>query len=182
MIFTETRLAGAYLIELERHQDERGFFARAWCEREFAERGLDAWLVQCNLSHNRRRGVLRGLHYQAAPHEEVKLVRCTRGSVYDVILDVRPGAVTYGQWQAFELTADNQCMLYIPAGVAHGFQALEDSTDVYYQMSASYHGDSQRGIRWDDPILGIPWPVADRIVSTRDQGFPLFAEHAAAER
>ncbi len=171
MIFTETALAGVFVIEPERLEDERGFFARTWCRDEFAAHGLDAALVQCNVSYNKRKGILRGLHYQAAPHEEVKLVRCTRGAIYDVAVDLRPPSVTYKRWVAVELTADNHRMLYIPKGCAHGFETLSDDSEVYYQMSELYQPDSARGVRWDDLALRIAWPLPYPILSQKDRSY-----------
>jgi dTDP-4-dehydrorhamnose 3,5-epimerase len=174
MIFIETALKGAFLIEPERREDERGFFARAWCQREFVARGLNPRLVQCNISFNRQRGTLRGMHYQAAPYEEVRLVRCTRGAIYDVIIDLRPHSPTFTQWVAVELTADNYCMLYVPEQFAHGFQTLEDNTEVFYQMSEFYAPEYVRGVRWNDPAFAITWPQAARIISERDQQYADF--------
>lgn len=174
MKFTETRLKGAFLIELEPIADERGFFARSWCQREFEERGLDPALVQCNISFNVRRGTLRGMHYQSAPHAEAKLVRCTRGRIHDVIVDLRAESATYCAWTAYELSAENRKMLFVPAGFAHGFQTLEDDCEVFYQMSAFYHAPSARGVRWDDPAFNIDWPLRDPVVSARDAGYPDF--------
>ena len=174
MKFHPAELPGAYLVEPELVSDERGFFARTWCRREFAERGLADQLVQCSLSHNHRRGTLRGMHYQRAPHQEAKLVRCIRGAVYDVILDLRDDSPTRLQWQAFELTADNHRMLYIPAGVAHGFQTFEDDSQVFYLMSSWHHPPSAAGVRWDDPAFGIRWPLEISAISERDQQFPRF--------
>jgi dTDP-4-dehydrorhamnose 3,5-epimerase len=169
----ETGLPGALLIEPLRRADERGFFARTWCARAFAARGIHCAWVQCNVSFNKHTGTLRGLHYQVAPHEEDKLVRCTRGAIYDVIVDLRPGSATCGRWAAFELTADNGLALFIPHGFAHGFQTLADDSEVFYQMSEFYHPESARGLRWDDPALGIVWPAcARRHLSTRDANFP----------
>src|SRR2546425_145492 len=139
MIFTATRLSGAFIVDLERHEDERGFFARSWCQEEFAAHGLDTRLVQCNVSYNRKTGTLRGLHLQMAPYAEAKLVRCTRGRLYDVAVDLRQDSMTFREWVAVELTADNRRMLYLPAGIAHGFQTLEDETEVFYQMSEFHH-------------------------------------------
>lgn len=176
MIFTETRLAGSYIIELQLVEDSRGFFARTWCQREFEARGLNPRLAQCNTSSNNKKGTLRGMHYQAAPHQEAKLVRCTMGAIYDVIVDLRSDSPTFRQWVAVELTAVNRCMLYIPEGLAHGFQTLEDNTEVFYQMAEFYHPESACGVRWDDPALGIEWPEANEcIVSTRDKAYPDFA-------
>jgi len=174
MIFVETKIKGAYLIQPEPVQDDRGSFARAFCKREFESRGLNGIFVQCNTSYNRKKGTLRGMHYQAPPHQEVKLVWCIRGSIYDVIVDLRKESGPFRNWFAVELSADNGEMLYIPKGVAHGFQTLEDHTEVYYQMSEFYHSESARGVRWDDPALGIEWPpISDRMVSDKDAGFLL---------
>lgn len=167
-------LPGAFLIDLERQEDERGFFARSWCSREFEAHGLNPRVLQCNVSFNRERGTLRGMHYQAEPHDEAKLVRCTAGMIYDVILDLRPQSSTFTRWEAVELTADGHRMLYLPEGVAHGFQTLVDHTEVFYQMSELYRPDCARGVRWDDPAFGIRWPDANRIISERDRGYPDF--------
>lgn len=174
MRFTETPLADAFVIELDLLRDERGYFARTFDAGEFAERGLDPTVVQCNTSFNERRGTLRGMHYQAEPEGEVKLVRCTRGSVYDVAVDLRGGSPTRGRWFGVELSAGNGRMLYIPAGMAHGFQALEDDTELHYQMSHHYVPEAARGVRFDDPAFGIEWPLPDPIVSERDRGFADF--------
>jgi dTDP-4-dehydrorhamnose 3,5-epimerase len=177
MIFRETTLKGAWIIEPERLEDERGFFARTWCRDEFEARGLSPDFVQCNVSHNRRRGTVRGLHYQAAPHAEAKLVRCTRGAIFDVLVDLREGSDTYLNWTAAELTADNGKMVFAPEGVAHGFQTLDDDTEVFYQMSEPYHPESAGGVRWDDPRLAIAWPLSERcIVSDRDRSLPRLVE------
>jgi dTDP-4-dehydrorhamnose 3,5-epimerase len=173
MIFTETKLRGAFVIDIERRDDERGFFARAWCQEEFAARGLSTHLVQANISFSQRAGTLRGLHYQVKPHEEVKLVRCTRGAVYDVIVDLRPESSTYLQWVSVELTADNRTMLYVPEGLVHGYQTLTDKAEVLYQVSQVYSPESERGVRWDDPAVGIEWPRIDpRIISAKDKSWP----------
>lgn len=174
MIFTETALPGAWIVDVERLEDSRGFFARSWCEREFAERGLNPHLAQCNVSFNKRRGTLRGLHYQASPHREAKLIRCTRGAIHDVILDLRPDSPTFKRHTAVVLDAESRRMLYVPEGFAHGFQTLEDDTEVFYQMSASYAPDHARGVRWNDPAFGIQWPDAERTISERDQRYPDF--------
>jgi dTDP-4-dehydrorhamnose 3,5-epimerase len=174
LIFSETRLKGAWIVDLERLEDERGFFARSWCQREFAERGLNPSLVQCNISFNRKKGILRGMHYQVTPYEEAKLVRCTMGALYDVIIDLRPGSSTFRQWVAAELSASNRRMLFVPEGFAHGFQTLEDNTEVFYQMSAVYSAGHAEGVRWDDPAFGIQWPPGDRIISARDRAYPDF--------
>lgn len=174
MNFRETELAGAYLVAPERIRDERGFFARGWCAEEFAAHGLSPRLAQCSVSWNRKAGTLRGLHYQRPPHAESKLIRVTRGSVFDVIVDLRPTSPTRHHWFGIELDADSGLMIYVPEGFAHGFQTLEDDTEVSYQISVPYHADSAAGLRWDDPLLDIDWPAADpRVVSERDQGFPL---------
>jgi len=171
MIFTETTLAGAYIIDLEKIEDERGFFARSWCEREFDAHGFDSRLVQCNVSFSKKRGTLRGLHYQAAPHEETKLVRCTKGSLFDVIVDLRKDSPTFLKWVGVKLTAANRRMLYIPKRFAHGFQTLENQTEIFYQMSEFFYQDAARGIRWDDPSIAVAWPRAERTISKRDQAY-----------
>jgi dTDP-4-dehydrorhamnose 3,5-epimerase len=171
MIFAETRIRGAFQIGLEPCEDERGFFARAYCEREFAEHGLNARVAQCNLSRNRLAGTLRGMHYSLPPHAESKLVRCTRGRIYDVLVDLRLESPTHRQWIAVELSADDQRMLYVPAGVAHGFQTLEANTDVFYQMSDVFVPESARGVRWNDPAFGIEWPAEPNLISARDRAF-----------
>jgi dTDP-4-dehydrorhamnose 3,5-epimerase len=173
--FRELPLTGAFLIEPERKADERGFFARAWCRAEFEAHGIRHDWPQCNISFNRRRGTLRGLHYQADPFGEAKLVRCTMGAIYDVIVDLRPGSPTQGRWAAAELTAENRRMVYAPAGFAHGFQTLTDNTEVFYQMGACYSQEAARGVRWDDPVLAIAWPACpERIVSAGDRNYPGF--------
>jgi dTDP-4-dehydrorhamnose 3,5-epimerase len=173
LIFRATKLEGAFLIEPERKEDERGYFARTFCEREFAGHGLRSRFVQCNTSFNRRKGTLRGMHFQTAPHEEAKLVSCTRGAIYDVIIDLREGSPTYGKHAGETLSAYNGKMFYIPEGFAHGFQTLEDETEVFYQMSQFYHPESARGVRWNDPAFQIEWPPAERIIIARDQEYPL---------
>ena len=172
MKFHELDLPGPRLVELEPIQDERGWFARTWCEREFSEQGIHARWVQSNLSHNRRRGTLRGLHYQAPPHEEPKLVHCFAGSLYDVIVDLRPGSATFLRWIAVELAAREGKLLYVPPGFAHGFQVLEDDTSILYLMGAPHVPAAARGIRWDDPGLAVRWPLADPILTERDRTFP----------
>jgi dTDP-4-dehydrorhamnose 3,5-epimerase len=174
MIFVETKLKGAFLIEPELLCDERGFFARTWCQQEFEKYGLSTRLRQCSISFNRKKGTLRGMHFQHAPHEETKLVRCTSGGMYDVIIDLRSGSATYKQHFAAVLTADNRKMLYIPEGFAHGFQTLADDTEVFYQISEFYTPESASGVRWDDPAFGIVWPSAECIISQRDRGYPDF--------
>lgn len=175
MIFTETGLAGAFVLDIERLEDERGFFARSWCADEFQEHGLSSDLVQCSISWNKKAGTLRGMHYQSAPHEESKLVRCTRGEIFDVIVDLRRDSGTFGRYFAVNLSATNRRMLYIPEGFAHGFQTLQDDTEVFYQISQRYHPESARGIRYNDRLLsGLEWPVADPILSIRDTSFADF--------
>lgn len=172
MKFVETVIKGPFVIEPERQEDERGFFARVFCEREFSALGLETRYVQCSISYNLRKGTLRGLHYQAPPHDEVKVVRCTRGAIYDVIVDLRPDSATHGRWVGVELSADNRRMLYIPKGCAHGFQTLEDDCEVFYQISAEYHSPSARGLRHDDPGLAITWPLPVTLLSERDRMLP----------
>jgi dTDP-4-dehydrorhamnose 3,5-epimerase len=174
VIFTEAPLKGAFVIEPEPLADTRGFFARTWCQREAEKHGLNPRLVQCSVSFNLRRGTLRGLHYQAAPHEEAKLVRCTTGAIHDVIVDLRPDSPTFRGHFAVLLSAKNRRMLYVPEGFAHGFQTIEDGTEVFYQMSEFYSPQSARGVRWDDPAFGIVWPAADRIINERDRAYPDF--------
>jgi dTDP-4-dehydrorhamnose 3,5-epimerase len=172
MIFQETKLKGAFVIEPERIEDERGFFARTFCEKEFAAHGLVTRFVQCNISFNASRGTLRGMHYQTAPHEEVKLVRCTLGALFDVIVDIRRDSPTFGHWTSVELTSDNRKALYIPKGFAHGFQTLADNTEVFYQMSEFYHPESARGFRWDDDNIHIQWPMQPLSISSSDTSRP----------
>ena len=172
MQFTETMLGGAYLVELEPRADERGFFARTFCQREFAKRGLNPCVAQCNLSVNQKEGTLRGMHWQAAPYQEAKLVACPKGAIYDVIVDLRPDSPTYLKWESFELSAANRGMLYIPEDFAHGFLTLEDDTEVIYWMSEFYEPQSARGFRWDDPAVGIKWPKGEKIISPKDAEFP----------
>jgi dTDP-4-dehydrorhamnose 3,5-epimerase len=161
-------------VEPEPHEDQRGFFARTWCAHEFEAHGLDPRLVQCSVSFNKRKGTLRGMHYQAAPHAEAKLVRCTRGAIHDVVIDLRPHAPTYKQHVAVRLTAENRHALYVPQGLAHGFQTLVDDTEVFYQMSAFHAPAHARGVRWDDPSFGIVWPDDDRVMSEQDRTYPDF--------
>lgn len=169
MKFIETKLKGSYIIEIEPIEDERGFFARSWCKKEFEEHGLNPNLVQCNVSFNKKKGTLRGMHYQVKPYEEAKLVRATRGAIYDVIIDLREQSPTYREWISIELTKDNNKMLYIPEGFAHGFQALEDDTEVFYQMSEFYHPECARDIRWNDAQFKIEWPIKEIIISEKDK-------------
>jgi dTDP-4-dehydrorhamnose 3,5-epimerase len=173
LIFTPTQLEDAYLIDVERHADERGFLARVFCEREFAEHGAPMHIVQSSTIHSPRRDTLRGLHYQVAPHSEIKLVRCTRGSIFLVMVDLRLDSATSGGWLGVELTADNERLAYVPEGFAQGYQTLEDDTEVLYQMSHEYVPEAARGVRWDDPAFGIDWPAAgERLISERDQAWP----------
>ncbi len=175
MIFSEAPLKGAFVIDPERLADARGFFARTWCQREAEVYGLNPRLAQCSISFNARKGTLRGLHYQASPHEEAKLIRCTMGSIHDVIVDLRRDSPTFRGHFGTVLSANNRRMLYVPEGFAHGFQTLEDNTEVFYQISEFYAPDSARGVRWDDPAFGITWPPADRIMNERDRAYPDFA-------
>jgi dTDP-4-dehydrorhamnose 3,5-epimerase len=174
MLFTETELKGAFLIEPERHEDSRGFFARTWCEKEAAAYGVNPRVVQCNISFNRQKGTLHGMHYQKPPFEEAKLVRCTMGAIHDVIIDLRRGSPTFKHHVAAVLTADNRRILYIPEGFAHGFQTLADNTEVFYQMSHFYAPDHAAGVRWNDPAFRIEWPDDDRIINDRDRNYPDF--------
>lgn len=175
MIFHSTPIPGTYRIEPERFEDERGFFARTWCRREFEEAGLNPDLVQCSISFNARAGTLRGLHYQAAPHQEAKLVRCTMGAIHDMVLDLRPDSPAYLQSYGTVLSAENRQMLYIPEGCAHGFLTLQDETEVLYQMSEFYAPDAACGVRWDDPAFGIEWPGDVQVISERDRSYPDFS-------
>lgn len=174
MIFTETRLKGAYTIDIEPHEDARGFFTRIWCRKEFEQQGLVADLAQCSIASNRKKGTLRGMHYQMAPHTEVKLVRCTKGAVYDVIIDMGPESETYRQWVGVELSEVNHRTLYIPEGFAHGYITLQDDTELFYQMSEFYVPGAGTGVRWNDPVFGIKWPdMGDITVADKDQTWPL---------
>lgn len=178
MIFTETKLQGAYIIDIERREDERGFFGRSYCQNEFAGHGLKTAVAQCNISFNARTGTLRGMHFQLPPRAEAKLVRCTRGRIHDVIIDLRPESATYCAWTAVELSADNYRMLYIPEGFAHGFQTLDDNSEVFYQMFEFYSPEHGRGVRWDDPVFGIVWPLSDPLMSEKDRSYPLYKRTA----
>lgn len=175
MKFVPTKFEDAWLIEPDRHVDERGFFARTWCRREFEERGLNPDLVQCNVSFNTKSGTLRGMHFQAAPHEEAKLVRCTRGRVIDVLVDVRPKSPSFGRWIAVELTAQNHVAVYVPPGFAHGFQTLETDCELFYQMSTSHHAASASGFHHADPDVRIDWPLPVTSISMNDEVLPSFA-------
>jgi dTDP-4-dehydrorhamnose 3,5-epimerase len=184
MLFFETKLKGAFVIEPEKLEDERGFFARTYCRREFESHGLNPSVVQCNISYNITKGTLRGMHYQVGPYEEAKLVSCIRGAIYDVIIDLRSDSPTYCQWISVELCAQvsddsspltiNHKMLYIPEGCAHGFLTLTDDTEVSYQMSEFYKPEHARGVRWDDPAFGIIWPIDVAVISERDSKYPDF--------
>jgi len=171
--FISTEIAGVWLIVPEPIEDERGSFARLFCRREFETRGLNSELVQCSTSFNRLKGTLRGMHFQAEPHGEEKIVRCTRGAIYDVIADLRRDSPSFRRWSGFELTADNRMMVYVPRGVAHGFLTTSDDTEVFYQMSEFHHPESARGVRWDDPSLAIRWPqVPPALISDSDRSLP----------
>lgn len=175
MLFAETELPGAYFIDVEPREDERGFFARAWCREEFAKNGLEIEIAQCNLAYNHRAGTLRGMHFQSHPHAEVKLVRCTRGAVYDVVIDLRRESSTFMHWIGVELTEENRRMVYVPEGFAHGYQTLVDGTETFYQVSQPYVPEAGMGVRWDDPAFNIEWPPVDqRIISSKDQAWPDF--------
>jgi dTDP-4-dehydrorhamnose 3,5-epimerase len=173
MSITKTKLDGVWIIDIETKNDERGFFATPWTAREFQSLGLETEFPQYNISFNHRRGTVRGMHYQTAPYEEVKLVSCTRGAMYDVVVDLRPNSPTMRHWIFVELSAENRRILYIPKGCAHGYQTLEDATEVHYQVSEYYHPESSAGIRWDDSAVGIQWPLPVTIISPRDQSFEL---------
>jgi dTDP-4-dehydrorhamnose 3,5-epimerase len=171
--FVETPLAGLYVVEIEPRYDERGFFARSYCSEEFKANGFEREVAQCNISFNEKAGTLRGLHFQAEPHGEAKLVRCTQGAIYDVAVDIRPSSTTYLKWYSAELTSENRRMMFIPEGFAHGFQTLMDDSEIFYVMFESYHPESARGMRWDDPAFGIVWPLASRIISEKDRTYSL---------
>jgi dTDP-4-dehydrorhamnose 3,5-epimerase len=174
MTFHETKIPGVFEIRLECTPDERGFFARTWCQTEFKQHGLNPKLVQCNISFNTRKGTLRGMHYQSAPFAETKLVRCTNGAIYDVVIDLRPQSQTFKSWTSAVLTAENRNMLYVPEGCGHGFLTLEDGSEVFYQMSEVYNADSARGVRWNDPAFQITWPAEVEVISERDRTYPDF--------
>ncbi|HEX5483375.1 MAG TPA: dTDP-4-dehydrorhamnose 3,5-epimerase [Terriglobia bacterium] len=174
MIFEETAIPGVFELQIEPHTDDRGFFARSWCQKEFEDHKLNPKLVQCNISFNSRKGTLRGMHYQAPPYEEAKVVRCTKGAIYDVVLDLRPGSRAFKSWVGIALTAEKRNMVYVPEGCAHGFLTLEDETEVCYQMSEFYNPESARGCRWDDPAFGIIWPGSVEVISERDQHYTNF--------
>jgi dTDP-4-dehydrorhamnose 3,5-epimerase len=172
MIFAESPLAGAYVVDLTRHEDERGFFARSYCADEFAAQGLSGGIRQCSVSYNAAKGTLRGMHFQSAPHDEEKLVRCTAGAIFDVIVDIRMGSPTYRRWFGAELTAANRRSLFVPKGFAHGFISLADATEVFYMISEPHAPAFSRGIRWNDPALSIEWPLAPSVISARDAAYP----------
>jgi len=174
MIFTKTKLNGAFIIEFEKQKDERGFFARTWDYKQFKEHSLNSNLVQCGISFNEKKGTLRGMHYQVKPYQETKLVRCTKGRIFDVIIDLRPKSETFKEWYGIELTADNYKMLYVPEDFAHGFMTLEDNTEIFYQISQYYNPEFGRGILWDDQAFQIRWPLQPIIISKKDLGYPQF--------
>jgi dTDP-4-dehydrorhamnose 3,5-epimerase len=174
MKFVETKLKGSFIIDPERLEDERGFFARSWCQREAKQYGLEPEWLQCNISYNKSKGTMRGMHYQAAPFEEAKLVRCTMGAICDVIIDLRPDSATFKKWMAVELSSANRRMLYIPEGFAHGFLTLQDQSEVFYQMSEFYVPELARGVRWNDPAFGIEWPISVSVMTDKDRTFPDF--------
>ena len=174
MKFIETNLKGAYIVELKKLEDERGFFARSWCQREGEVFGLNPHWVQCNVSFNKEKGTLRGMHFQGVPFEEVKLVRCSRGAIYDVIIDLRRESSTFAQWTGAELTAENHRMIYVPKGFAHGFLTLQDHSEVFYQMSEFYAPAHASGVRWNDPVFGIEWPIGVSVMTDKDRTFPDF--------
>ena len=182
MIFRDTGIDGAWVIEAERLGDERGFFARTWDTHEFAERGLNPRLVQCSISYNQARGTLRGLHYQAAPHEEAKLVRCTAGAIFDVVVDLRPDSSTFRGWFGVELSAENRLALFVPEGCAHGFLTLDDDCEVHYQVSEFYAPEAARGVRWNDPAFAIKWPAEVVVMNDRDRSYPDFQAQGVAQR
>jgi dTDP-4-dehydrorhamnose 3,5-epimerase len=175
MIFRETKLRGSFIIELERLEDRRGFFARGWCKKEFESYGLESRLVQANISMNKKRGTLRGMHYQTSPYEETKLVRCTQGSIYDVIIDLRPDSPTYKEWLGVKLTSDNYRILYVPKGFAHGYQTLEDNTELFYHVSEFYTPTAEHGVLYNDPAFAISWPLEVQVISDKDKSWPAYA-------
>lgn len=179
MIFCQTPLSGAFIVDLEKREDERGFFARTWCKREFAQMGLSTELSQCNVSYNRHRGTLRGMHWQEPPHAEDKLVRCTRGAIWDAIIDLRPESPTHMKHFGIELSAASGRSLYIPKGMAHGFMTLDDHCEVSYMMSEFYEPNAARGLRWNDPAFEINWPLSDPILHPRDAAYPDYVRASA---
>jgi len=174
MIFNHTTLNDAFLIDIEKKEDSRGFFARAWDIKEFQQNGLNTNLMQCNISRSKKKGTIRGMHYQKYPHQEAKLIRCTKGKIYDVIIDLRPNSKSYKKWEGFELSSDNYKLLYVPEGFAHGFQSLEDNTEIFYQVSQFYTPEAEAGIRWDDSTFNISWPLSSYIVSEKDSTWKKF--------
>jgi dTDP-4-dehydrorhamnose 3,5-epimerase len=174
MKYRETKLAGVFEVHIEPQYDARGFFARTWCQNEFAARGLNSRLVQSSISFNTRKGTLRGMHHQVAPYAETKVVRCTRGAIYDVVLDLRPQSPSFKDWIAVVLTAESRNMIYVPEGCAHGFLTLEDDSEVFYEISEFYNAESARGVRWDDPNFRITWPEKVEVISERDRAYPTF--------
>lgn len=176
MKFSRTTLPGVWLIELELREDERGFLARTYCENEFSEHGLNTRWTQCNLTLTCKRGMIRGMHFQADPKPEIKLIRCATGAIFDVLVDVRRNSATFGKWEGFELSGENRRMLYVPGGFAHGFQCLTDNCEVFYQMSEFFVPELARGVRWNDSQVGIRWPIANPILSDRDKSLPLLSE------
>jgi len=174
MKFTETRLKGAYIIEIEKFEDNRGFFARTFCEHEFKDKGLNTKYVQSNISFNKKRGTLRGMHMQVSPYSEIKLVRCIRGAIFDVVIDLRKESRTYSKWISVELTAEDHQMLYVPEGFAHGYQTLQYDTEIHYQVSDFYEPKSEQGVRYDDPAFGINWPLDVSVISEKDANWPNF--------
>lgn len=176
MIFTETRLKGSYIVDLNPIEDERGFFARSWCRKEFESHGLNSDIAQCNLSFNHRKGTIRGMHFQVEPYREVKLVKCTRGAIFDVIIDLRTDSGTFKSWIGVELSSENRRMLYVPKGFAHGYQALEENTEVFYQVSQFYQPQVERGYRWNDPAFLIKWPLDVTCISSKDSSYPDFIQ------
>jgi dTDP-4-dehydrorhamnose 3,5-epimerase len=174
MIFHETKIAGVFEIRLEPLSDERGFFARTWCQKEFDGLGLNSRLAQCSVSYNTRKGTLRGIHYQAAPFAETKVVRCTQGAIFDVAVDLRPNSPTFKDWVGIVLTAENRSSLYLPEGCGHAFLTLEDESEIHYQISEFYNAESARGVRWDDPAFQIVWPDTVKVISERDRTYPDF--------
>ena len=182
MVFVETKLRGVYIIKLEKLEDERGFFARTFCQHEFEAHGLNPQVAQCSVSFNKKKGTLRGLHYQVAPYEEAKVLRCTMGAIFDVVLDLRRDSPTFQQWIGVELTVDNRRMLYIPAGCAHGFETLADDTEVLYQMSEFFHPEAARGLLWNDPKFGIEWPLEPVVMSAKDRNYPASSPQLTEDR
>ncbi len=172
MIFTETKLKGAFVVELKLIEDDRGFFARAWCNNELEAQGLNANLVQANTAYSKTKGTLRGIHFQKEPHQEAKLVKCIHGAIFDVIVDIRPSSATFGQWFGIELSAKNRKMLYVPEGFGHAYLTLQDDAEVYYSVTQFYHPEAEGGIKWNDPDIGIEWPIEPTVISDKDQALP----------